>query len=193
LAHFAHLNWPTSTNPDARRCWTGSAIRPTSSRPGPSPSVSDARWKEAITVGQAARGEPFEGPGVGGSARRGQNGGPQGALCHLVDGSGNITRLAGWRAGDLTLRELPLEGKVQKRIVRPAARGNAGSGCCQRKHRHNRAKMAPFFAATDRSRRPFRLPTPPFGRNQQASLPPGPSNKHRCNEAKYRCPGGQFR
>jgi hypothetical protein len=33
-----------------------------------------------------------------------------------------------------TLRELPLQGKVQKRIVRLAARGNAGSGCCQRKH-----------------------------------------------------------
>ena len=45
----------------------------------------------------------------------------------LVDGSGNITRLAGWRAGDLTLRALPLEGKAQKRIVRPAALGNAGS------------------------------------------------------------------
>jgi hypothetical protein len=27
----------------------------------PSPSVSDARWKGAITVGQAARGEPFKG------------------------------------------------------------------------------------------------------------------------------------
>ena len=48
----------------------------------------------------------------------------------LVDGSGNITRLAGWRAGDFTLRALPLEGKAQKRIVRPAALGNAGSACC---------------------------------------------------------------
>jgi hypothetical protein len=37
--------------------------------------------------------------------------------------SGNITRLAGWRASDLTLRKLPLQGKVQKRIVRPAVRG----------------------------------------------------------------------
>ena len=37
--------------------------------------------------------------------------------------SGNITRLAGWRDSDLTLRKLPLQGKVQKRIVRPAARG----------------------------------------------------------------------
>jgi hypothetical protein len=27
---------------------------------------------------------------------------------------------------------------------------NAGSGCPQRKHRHNPAKMAPFFAATNR-------------------------------------------
>jgi hypothetical protein len=35
------------------------------------------------------------------------------------------------------------------RIGRPAARGNAGSGCCQRKKGHNPAKMAPFFAATD--------------------------------------------
>jgi hypothetical protein len=48
-----------------------------------------------------------------------------------MDASGNITRLAGWRAGDLTLRELPPEGKVQRRIARPAARGNAGSGCCR--------------------------------------------------------------
>ena len=55
----------------------------------------------------------------------------------LVDGSRNITRLAGWRAGDLTLCELLLQGKVQKRIGRAAARGNAGSGCCQRKHHHN--------------------------------------------------------
>jgi hypothetical protein len=49
----------------------------------------------------------------------------------------------------MTVRELPLQGKVQKRIVRPAARGNAGSGCCQWKQGHNPAKMAPFFAATD--------------------------------------------
>jgi hypothetical protein len=35
LAHFAHTIWPTSMTPDARRCWTGSATRPTSSRPGP--------------------------------------------------------------------------------------------------------------------------------------------------------------
>ena len=68
----------------------------------------------------------------------------------LVDGSGNITRLTGWRVGDLILRELPLQGKVQKRIVGPAARENVGSGCCQRKHHHNPAKMAPFFAATDK-------------------------------------------
>jgi hypothetical protein len=67
----------------------------------------------------------------------------------LVDGGGNITRLAVWRASELTLCELSLQGKVQKRIVRAAARGNAGSGCCQRKDRHNPAKMAPFFAATD--------------------------------------------
>jgi hypothetical protein len=30
----------------------------------------------------------------------------------LVDGSRNITRLAGWRAGNLTLREPPLQGEV---------------------------------------------------------------------------------
>jgi hypothetical protein len=59
---------------------------------------------------------------------------------------------AGSRASDLTLGELPLEGKVQKRIVRAAARGNTGSGCCQRTQGHNPAKMAPFFAATDSQR-----------------------------------------
>ena len=66
----------------------------------------------------------------------------------LIDGSGNIIRLAGWRADELTLRELPPQGKAQMRIVTPAARGNAGKACCQRKHRHNPAKMAPFFTAT---------------------------------------------
>jgi hypothetical protein len=40
----------------------------------------------------------------------------------------------------------PDQRKVQKRIVRPAARGNAGSGRCQRKHRHNPAKIVPSFA-----------------------------------------------
>jgi hypothetical protein len=67
---------------------------------------------------------------VGGSARRGQHGGTtRTTLPIMVDGSGNVTSLAGWRASDLTLRELPPQGKVQKRIVRLAARGNAGSGC----------------------------------------------------------------
>ena len=33
LAHFAHLIWPTSTIPDAMRCWTGSAKRPKANRP----------------------------------------------------------------------------------------------------------------------------------------------------------------
>jgi hypothetical protein len=48
--------------------------------------------------------------------------GPQGPLCHLLDGSGIVTRLAGWRASDSTSLELPLEGKAQKRIGMPAAR-----------------------------------------------------------------------
>jgi hypothetical protein len=48
--------------------------------------------------------------------------GPQGQLCHWLMAAETITRLAGRRAGDLTLRELPLQGKVQKRIVRAAAR-----------------------------------------------------------------------
>ena len=39
----------------------------------------------------------------------------------------------------------PDQGKGQKRIVRAAARGNAGSGCCQRKYRHDPAKIAPSF------------------------------------------------
>ena len=33
LAHFAHLHWPTSTIPDAMRCWTGSGKRPKANRP----------------------------------------------------------------------------------------------------------------------------------------------------------------
>ena len=37
----------------------------------------------------------------------------------LIGGGGSITRLTGWRALDFTVSELPLEGKVQKRIVRP--------------------------------------------------------------------------
>ena len=65
---------------------------------------------------------------AGGSARRGQMAGPQGPLCHWLTAAETTTRLAGWRAGDLTLRELPPQGKVQKRIVRPAARGNTGKG-----------------------------------------------------------------
>ena len=40
----------------------------------------------------------------------------------------------------------PDQRTVQKRIVRPAARGNTGSGCCQRKHGHNPAKIVPSFA-----------------------------------------------
>ena len=70
----------------------------------------------------------------------------------LVDGNGNITRLA-WLARrrlDCT-RASAAKEKSKTRIVRPAARGNAGSGCCQRKQGQNPAKMAPSFAATDTS------------------------------------------
>jgi hypothetical protein len=66
----------------------------------------------------------------------------------LDDGSGNIARLAGQRRR-LDRTRATLQGKVQKQIVRAAARGNAGSGCCQQKQGHNPAKMATFFTATD--------------------------------------------
>jgi len=38
------------------------------------------------------------------------------------------------------------------RIVRPAARGNAGSGCCQQKKGHDPAKMASFSLRTTQGR-----------------------------------------
>ena len=48
----------------ARRCWTGSRIEPTSSKPEPNRFASDAQWKGAKSAEQTGLGEPFDGPGV---------------------------------------------------------------------------------------------------------------------------------
>jgi len=50
---------------------------------------------------------------VGGSARRGNKGGPQGPLCPWLMVAETSPRLAGWGVGGLTVRELPLQGKLQ--------------------------------------------------------------------------------
>jgi hypothetical protein len=80
---------------------------------------------------------------VGGSVRRGQNGGPQGPLYHRLMAA-EIS--PGWQIGAQAPSPYPSycsKEKSQKRLVRPAGRGHSGSGFCQRKHRHNPAKMAP--------------------------------------------------